>query len=274
MTLAHALLSPPPLFLLSLQFTLITLSRRAKLCMTLERKVLSTSEINLNRIGDTLMVTVWIKYLTLSPLKKNGSLQAFFASFAEIYDTPGVLLQQEFICDRHSGVLNTQEGAHGRITQIYGWAHSHCLSLCQQSPGCPTPSPSSPSPTSSGHLCPPKLSHRTTVPCCFLPVVPAEKQISSVHRPWEWKERQLRINVANDNFWPPIPVSGFCISKGLHHYSMDVCINKSSPARKNLGSTGPRGGCSWHPSPTLYSQARKTALHLKEVPQREWHEPR
>lgn len=135
MTLAHALLSPPPLFPLSLQFTLITLSRRAKLCMTLERKVLSTSEINLNRIGDTLMVTVWIKYLTLSPLKKNGSLQAFFASFAEIYDTPGVLLQQEFICDRHSGVLNTQEGAHGRITQIYGWAHSHCLSLCQQSPG-------------------------------------------------------------------------------------------------------------------------------------------
>lgn len=68
-------------------------------------------------IGDTLMVTVWIKYLTLSPLKKNGTLQALFPSFAEIYyDIPGVLLQQEFNCDRHSEVLNTQDGAHGKIT--------------------------------------------------------------------------------------------------------------------------------------------------------------
>lgn len=42
--------------------------------MTPKIKVLSTSEINLNRIGDTLMVTVWIKYLTLSPLWRKMAL--------------------------------------------------------------------------------------------------------------------------------------------------------------------------------------------------------
>lgn len=84
--------------------------------MTREIKVSSTSEINLYWIGDTLIVTVCIKYLTLSPLKKNGTLQALFPIFAEIYNIPGVLLQGEFNCDRHSRILNTQDRAHGKIT--------------------------------------------------------------------------------------------------------------------------------------------------------------
>lgn len=59
MTLTHALLFFFSFSLLpfnTYSFALVT--EPSKLCMTLEIKVLSTSEINLNRIGDTLMVTV------------------------------------------------------------------------------------------------------------------------------------------------------------------------------------------------------------------------
>lgn len=49
-------------------------------------------------------------------MKRDGTFQALFPSFAEIYDIPGVLLQQEFNCDRYRRVLNTQDGPPGKIT--------------------------------------------------------------------------------------------------------------------------------------------------------------
>lgn len=144
-------------------------------------------------------------------MKKNGSLQAFCASFAEIYDIPGVLLQQEFICDRHSGVLNTQDGAHGKTTQIYGVdSLTLSLSFYQQSQSALVPLLLPLLPTSPGHHYSPKLSNCTTVPCC-LPSSSSNTETDQQLFRVEGETLQ-RINVVNEDLGLLVPTSGFCTS--------------------------------------------------------------
>lgn len=128
-------------------------------------------------------------------------LQALFPSFAEIYDIPGVLLQQEFNCDRHSRVLNTQDGARWEdYLDIWGVGPLHSFSdftlSCPRVPTFPSPqSLTSQPPLHEGVitislLCPPapKLPGCAALPTAGL--LPAVSTLKQINYSLEWKERK------------------------------------------------------------------------------------
>lgn len=95
----------------------------------------------------------------------------------------------------------------GRLPRYMGWAHSHPLSLCQQSQSALLPLLRPLLPMAPGHHCPPKLSNCALVPC-WTPS--SSSNIETDQQPF--RETPQRINVADDNLGLLILMTGLCTS--------------------------------------------------------------